>query len=289
MLSEDGEDSSLYADDHGHQPAAVLMPGQPPASGRPVVWVSRTLPAAYDSAAHLAALGYESLVSPLMQVVFDQSTPDLTGVGALLFTSRNGVAAFSRRFADRQFPVFAVGDATAEAARLAGFQQVASAAGDVAALHRLVRARASRDLGILLRVGAAEPAGALIADLAVDGFSVAEWSAYRTILVDQRRILDDLYALDRPLEAVLIYSPKAAGALSKLLEKRKLSLGQIICISTAASEALRPHTDYPLHIAKRPDEGSLFAALHSNRPAHQPGSGHTKEQSCWWSLANVRL
>ncbi|WP_415491802.1 uroporphyrinogen-III synthase, partial [Brevundimonas diminuta] len=42
----------------------------------------------------------------------------------------------------RRHPVFAVGDATAEAARAAGFADVRSAAGDIHALARLIAAEA---------------------------------------------------------------------------------------------------------------------------------------------------
>jgi uroporphyrinogen-III synthase len=138
---------------------------------------------------------------------------DLTGIGTLIFTSRNGVAAFARRRAERGLSVFAVGDATAAAARRAGFERVASAAGDVVALRRLVRTQARRELGAILRVGAAEPAGTLDADLMVDGFDVADWPAYRTVFAGERQILDAVRALNGDLAAVLLYSPKAARAL----------------------------------------------------------------------------
>lgn len=232
-------------------------------SARPLVWVSRTQPFADQSAERLAALGYACLVLPLMQVVYAQSTPDLTGVGTLVFTSRNGVAAFARRRPEREFSVFAVGDATAAAARRAAFARVVSAAGDVAALRRLVRAQARRELGVVLRVGAAEPAGTLVADLVADGFDVADWVAYHSVLTDERQILDGLLALKSNLAAVLLYSPKAAQGLGRLLAESKVSLGPIVCISLAAAKALAAPAHYPLRIAKRPNEASLFDALHA--------------------------
>ena len=236
------------------------------ASARPRVWVSRTQPFADQSAERLAALGYACLVLPLMRVVYARSTPDLTGIGTLVFTSRNGVAAFARRRAERGLSVFAVGDATAAAARRAGFERVASAAGDVVALHRLVRTQARKELGAILRVGAAEPAGTLVADLTADGFDVADWPAYRTVFAGERQILDAVRALNSDLAAVLLYSPKAARALARLLIKYKLSLGRVVCISRATAEAVAAPADYALRIAMRPNEASLFAALRSSEP-----------------------
>jgi uroporphyrinogen-III synthase len=242
------------------------------ACAHPQVWVSRTEPFAHQSAERLAALGYACLV-PLMHVAYARSTPDLTGVGTLVFTSRNGVAAFARRRPERRFSVFAVGDATAAAARRAGFARVASAAGDVVALRRLVRAQARRDLGAVLRVGAAEPAGTLVADLVADGFEVADWPAYRTDFAPERQIFDAIGALKGDLAAVLLYSPKAARALGRLLAKRSLSLGRLVCISPATAEAVAAHADYPVRIAKRPNEASLFAALRAGEPGRRDARG----------------
>lgn len=240
------------------------------ASARPQVWVSRTEPFAHQSAARLVALGYACRVLPLMHVNYARSTPDLTGVGTLVFTSRHGVAAFARRCAERRLSVFAVGDATADAARRAGFERVASAAGDVVALRRLMRAQARRELGAVLRVGAAEPAGALVADLVADGFEVVDWPAYRTVVADERQILDAIGALNGGLAAVLLYSPKAGRALGRLLAKHNLPLGRLVCISPAAAVAVAAPADYAVRIALRPNETALFAALRASDPA-RPG------------------
>jgi len=82
----------------------------------------------------------------------------LTGIAALAFTSRNGVAAFAALSDDRSLPVFTVGDATAEAARTAGFAAVRSAAG---ALEDLARLLAEAAPGLVLAPGALEPSGDL--------------------------------------------------------------------------------------------------------------------------------
>ena len=72
---------------------------------------------------------------------------------ALAFTSVNGVAAFAALTPRRDRPVFAVGDATAQAAHDAGFADVLSASGDLRDLARHLqtaredeRARLARDL-----------------------------------------------------------------------------------------------------------------------------------------------
>ncbi|MGH6929838.1 MAG: uroporphyrinogen-III synthase, partial [Dongiaceae bacterium] len=96
-------------------------------------------------AAALAERGIEVTVEPLLTIRPVADAPiDLQGAQALLFTSANGARSFAALAATRdlsgwrELPVFAVGDASAAAARDAGFSRVESAGGDVAALARLV-------------------------------------------------------------------------------------------------------------------------------------------------------
>jgi uroporphyrinogen-III synthase len=108
-----------------------------------------------DAAALVAALearGHEALAQPLLTIEPAVPEPplDLAGVQALLFTSANGVRAFADVSQERGLPVFAVGDASAEAARAARFAKVESASGDVEDLARLVKDRLDPGAGPLL-------------------------------------------------------------------------------------------------------------------------------------------
>ena len=92
--------------------------------------LTRPEPGASDSAAKAAALGIETLIMPLFTI--DRvawCAPDETAFDALIMTSantlRHGGPELHRL---RRLPVHAVGAATAEAARLAGFS-VASIGG----------------------------------------------------------------------------------------------------------------------------------------------------------------
>ena len=76
--------------------------------------------------------------------------PLLDGAAGLLFTSANGVRAFAAASPRRDLPALAVGDATAAAARAAGFADVASAGGNVADLALLVRRRLEPEAGALV-------------------------------------------------------------------------------------------------------------------------------------------
>ena len=87
------------------------------------VLVTRGWPGAERTAAGLRRMGIDPIVSPVLDINFRARIDvDLTGTQAIVFTSANGVRAWGPRRPERDLPVFAVGDATADAARDIGFK-----------------------------------------------------------------------------------------------------------------------------------------------------------------------
>jgi uroporphyrinogen-III synthase len=125
----------------------------------PVVWITRTEPGADRLADRVREAGFEIVVSPLLvrDPDFRPAGPVLDGVAALAFTSVNGLA-FADLTPRRDWPVFAVGDRTAEAARRKGFTEVVSAAGDATSLAARIAAAWGDRQGVLLVPGAERPA-----------------------------------------------------------------------------------------------------------------------------------
>lgn len=90
-------------------------------------------------AGRLAADGIATATWPLTRIVpVPGLVPVPPGTGGLIFTSRNAVVAFAANSPDRGLRAWCVGARTAQAAREAGFSDVASAGGDVASLARLL-------------------------------------------------------------------------------------------------------------------------------------------------------
>jgi len=222
------------------------------------VWVTRAEPGAARTADRLTALGFSPIVAPLLSLTplpgALQAAPDPAAVAVLALTSPNGVEAFAPlipRFRDH--PVFAVGDATAEAARAAGFADVRSAAGDIHALARLIAAEAPP--GPLLAPGAREPAGdlpALLPGRAVQRLPV--YAAFETHA-----------PAPAAFDAVMLHSPRAARALADVLTtdpRPSAASGRTaICISEAAAAPLRPFDFAEIRIAATPDEPGRLSAL----------------------------
>ena len=225
------------------------------------VWITRTLPGGAQSAARVRTLGWAPIVSPLLEVRLLNHRADLDGVGALAFTSPNGVAAFARLDNERALPVFAVGDGTADAARVAGFTKVATAAGDIHDLVALIDARRQDFSGRLLRPGPREPAGDLDAALAARGVQATSCVVYETQATaldadsrDVRRLTSGETA------AVLIHSPRAGRRLADLLAGQRSSAGRIICISAAAARPL-VEAGRTTVVAAHPSEAGMLRAL----------------------------
>jgi uroporphyrinogen-III synthase len=222
------------------------------------VWVTRAEPGARATAERLRALGFEPLVAPLLEVRLIPGGPiDLTGVAALAFTSANGVAAFAARSPERALPVFAVGVATAAAARAAGFTDVVSADGDVEALAPVIAARRPGD-GTVLHLAPTEPAGDLVAALTALGVNAGREIVYETVALPP----DAEFVAQLPtFDAVLLHSPKAARALAdglRVADPAVVSNLRAFCLSPNVAAPLADLGLAAVHVAAAPNDTALL-------------------------------
>lgn len=221
------------------------------------VWVTRTRPGAEATADRLRALGHEPLVAPVLEVrLLDGAGMDLAGVGALAFTSVHAVAAFAALTPLRDPPVFAVGETTAAAATAAGFVRVDSADGDVEALARLIIAARPESI---LHPAALEPAGDLVATLSDAGIAARRIALYETVAVAALPPVVEAALADGGLDAVLAHSPKAAGAVARLLAGRPLGALDAFALSAACAAPLAACGFRRLGVAAAPNEAALLA------------------------------
>jgi len=220
------------------------------------IWITRALPGALATAERVRALGFEPVVAPLLTVRALGAGPiDLTGVGAIAFTSANAVAAFAARSSARDAPAFAVGEATAAAARSAGFPAVVSAEGDVNALAVAIAARAGTFAGAVLHPAAAEPAGDLAGALAALGIEARTLAVYQTVAA---RLSPRVRAQIPHFHAVLAYSPRAARLLAGRLRANPAPDLQVFCLSPAVAAPLRDLPRIRLRVAALPNEAALL-------------------------------
>lgn len=230
-----------------------LMITRPEADARPL-------------AAALAARGIEALIEPLLDIrILDGVKPDTSGVQGLLITSANGVRAFAHCRSDRTLRVFAVGDASARAAREAGFTDVESANGDVDDLARLVVARADRQAGAFLHVAGSKVAGDLAGLLKAAGLGYRRAVLYEARTVSKFSADGQAALTAGTLDGVLFFSPRTAAtfvtlATSATLEAACSSL-RAYCLSEAVAKRISALTWAQVIVAKMPDQEALLAAI----------------------------
>lgn len=229
--------------------------------GRPLhVWITRAQPGAEATAGRVRALGHTPIVVPLLEVRPVQTPEiDLGGVAALAFTSANGARAFAQVCPRRDLVVFAVGQATARAARQAGFSRVFSTDGDVTALAQGIAARRGELQGEVLHPGAEEPAGDLVGAL-------AEWNvpARRLVLyASETADLADPAVAEAAAQAdvALVYSPKGGRALAEALAMHPAPRLRVLGLSRAVLEPLADAAVAGRAFAPLPLEAALLNLL----------------------------
>jgi uroporphyrinogen-III synthase len=229
------------------------------------ILVTRAEPGASATARALGAKGYAPIVEPLFAL--QPVAADLPRFDALAFTSANGVRAFAGLSARRDAPVFCVGRRTADAAREAGFADVASADGDVVALTALIQGRLPAD-ATLLHAGNEDSRGDLAGTLKAAGFKAEFRALYRAEPVAAPGpALAAFLAGEPAFDAVLIHSPRGGAILAGFAADAAASTPadgplrlSLAAISPAAAAPLRTLAAR-IEVAATPDETSLLAAL----------------------------
>src|SRR5471030_743735 len=214
----------------------------------------------------LSQRGHVPVIAPLFRL--DVLRPPagfaaaLAACQAILLTSANGARALAQASEQRSKPVFAVGDTTAATAEGLGFTSVASAAGDGAALARLVRERLDAKAGPLLHVSGVDVAGELAPELAPEGFEVQRFALYEAravaTLPDSARAALEARALD----VATFFSPRAAELFARLVTTAGLSDTcrgvTALAISPAAVDPLRILPFKAARAAARPTRQAVF-------------------------------
>jgi uroporphyrinogen-III synthase len=240
----------------------------PPAS----VLVTRPREDAQLLTADLERRGVDILLEPLFDIVpIDGTAPDLGDIAGLLFTSANGVRAFAQISKQRKFKVFAVGDATAAAARSAGFSDVDSAGGSVEDLMTLVKDSWTPASGALFHAAGRTVSGELAETLGAFGYEVHRMALYEAKAADALsvRLCEVLRAAK--LGYALFFSPRTADTFVSLVTSACLRDAcknvEAICLSTAVADMFSGLNWRYVTVAAEPNQEALLAAL-DRRLAH---------------------
>jgi uroporphyrinogen-III synthase len=218
--------------------------------------ILRPEPGASATVARAREMGLEPVAMPLFEVEpVDWSAPDAGSFDALLLTSANAVRHGREGLRGlRQLPVYAVGEATAAAAREAGF--------DVAA---------SGESGVERLLGSVAPDLRLLHLCGEDRVEARASQAITAVVVYRSSALPpppDLQRIEGQVAAV--HSPRAGKRLAQLADEAGIDRRtvRIAAISEAAGSAAGSGWER-CEAAVTPDEAALLALaarLCDNRP-----------------------
>jgi uroporphyrinogen-III synthase len=193
--------------------------------------------------------------------------PELEGVQAIVLTSAHAVPALSGPA--KALPVFAVGDATAAAARRAGCGAVISAGGAAADLARSIAAHCRPGGGSLLHLSGEQVREGLAEELAAAGFVLRRQAVYRALAANALTPATVEALAGHQVDAVLLFSPRTARIFVELIGRHSLQecLTGIaaICLSAAVAQPCREVAWRAVHLAARPEPGALLEALEAVR------------------------
>ena len=228
------------------------------------VLITRPEPGASDTAERVAVLGYRPVLAPLLEVrPLPAPLPAAQSLQAILVTSGNAIPALPATH--RQLPLFAVGDATAARARLAGFGKVSSADGDANALAALVDRACDPHAGALLLASGRGQGMSLARDLRSRGFRVARRAVYASLPVSALPPLASEGFAAGTLTAALFFSAETAKHAVRLLRATRLGEAvrsvEALAIGQSTAVALQALPWRRIRVASRPTQDALLSLL----------------------------
>ncbi|MEX0283345.1 MAG: uroporphyrinogen-III synthase [Paracoccaceae bacterium] len=223
-----------------------------------ILLLTRPRVAAEEFAERVQGEGFQGLevcVSPLMEIAFHDAPIQTEGIVGLIFTSRNGVDAAVSAGVSRHLPAYCVGAATAERARMAGWQvsQTAQDADDLVA-----RMMVQQPETPILHICGENRRGQIAQRLSVQGLLVEERIAYEQTLQGLSDAARAALTCHIPV-IVPLFSPRTARHFARQVPEG----GSIwvVALSDAVAEPLETLPIRAIEVAASPDAPSMIAAI----------------------------
>lgn len=226
------------------------------------VLVTRPEPGASATAARLEVMGFLPVMLPLTRIVaLEPALP--APCDAVVATSANALRNASKTFLEPflQHRLFAVGEATASAARQAGFTNVTAAAGTAIDLAALI----GREMPVgaqLLHVAGRERTQGFADDLKRRGFGIEIVESYRADRIDYEAGFISERLAGPPLWGALALSERAGQFLAELSLRPEAMKAfedtRFFCISTKVAATLG---NRHVVVAAQPAEEAVLSLL----------------------------
>lgn len=232
------------------------------------VLVTRPAPDNAATAAALRARGYDAVLSPVLlfePVPFhDKADVRYDGVVVTSANALRAVAEHPSLAAWCKLRLFAVGEATADVARQAGFTNILVADGDGASLRDLIVGKLKKG-GTLCYLAGEVLSRDLAGELEARGISVVTHTVYRMAPVPQLTAEVVTAFNADAIEAVLHFSRRSARAFFDAARGSGVEISALAlphcCISDAVAAVAREAGAAQIAVAHSPDEKSTLDAL----------------------------
>ena len=238
--------------------------------------VVRSEPGAGDFVRRLAREGIPAVACPVTTIhPLDTAFSVPETAQGVAFTSVNAVRSYAGRGARTDLPAFAVGTATATAARAIGFAVVHSAESDVRGLGSLIAGRCRPSKGELVYPTGRDVAGDLGRYLKFLGFAVLQTALYEARGAEKLPDSASNALYTRTATAVALFSVRNALEFARLIlaagREDAVSELSVCCISESVAAAFGNERRLPAArrtvVAASPDADAVAAALGALRLA----------------------
>lgn len=236
---------------------------------RPIVWVTRPEPGNGQTCARLLDMGFDARAMPLTKIIGIEPPADLPDISdelVIAVTSANAVRHLPDKLLKqlKHRPLFAVGDATAEAARHAGFQSITAAQGDAGDLAGLLIEETPEGVPILYLAGRTRT-GTLEDGLKQQRRDVIIHEIYDVQKVSQITYIKNEIVAERLPGAVLLHSATSAKVLADSIRFSNIDKAfdktHLFCISNRVKETLPEAWSRLIIVADLPTDQALLDAL----------------------------
>ena len=195
------------------------------------------------------------LISPVLTITPIGTLPDLSAYAAVVFTSRHAVACFVHAPIPKKMTCFAVGEATAEAAKKLGFSVINSAGAAQGLILLVQKTGAARPL---IHPHGHHARGQIATTLTKKGIPCAECVIYDQIetplSIQARALLTQPQALLVP-----VFSPRSARLLQRYGPLPNGS--EIIAISQTVAACFSTQPHIKTTVACHPNRGAMLKAV----------------------------
>ena len=236
--------------------------------------IVRAEPGASAFVRRLAGEGIPAIACPVTTIhPLDSALSVPDNAQGVAFTSVNAVRFYAGRGARTDLPAFAVGDATAKAAKAAGFAVAHNAGSDVRGLAALIGERCRPARGALVYPAARDVAGDLGQALESMGFTVLQSALYEARGAENLPLPAVNALHTRTATAVALFSVRNAVEFVRLIQaaghENAVSGLYVCCIGDAVATAFGEASGLPparrTIVAETPDADAMAAALKALR------------------------